>query len=89
MSEQSKGNKCAPFEIIIFGPYMAAGQVGYFTTRFHPMCSHLQINPFVRRMQELLLPEHVVYFCSCCMINLCMYACNSLVLVNCFELIDA
>jgi len=43
---------------------MAAGQVGYFTSRTHAlslMCSHLQINPFVRRMQELLLPEHVVH----------------------------
>ena len=61
MSEAKAIRKCAPFEILILGPYMVAGQVGYFTsrTRFHPMRLHPQINPFVRRMQEVLLPEHV------------------------------
>jgi len=43
----------------LFGPLIVAGQVPYFTsrTRFHPMCLHLRMNLFGRRLQELLLPE--------------------------------
>ena len=64
VSEQSKGNWCASFEIIIniwpwpiYGSW--SGGLLHIWDTLSPMCSHLQINPFVRRLQELLLPEHV------------------------------
>ena len=43
----------------LVGPLMVAGQVAYFTSRtcFHPVCLHLRMNLFGRRLQELLLPE--------------------------------
>ena len=45
----------------LFGPLMTAGQVAYFTSRtcFHPVCLHLQMTLYGRRLQELLLPEQV------------------------------
>ena len=54
---------------------MVAGEVGYFTSRtcFRPLCAHLWMKLFVRRMQELLLPEQAaaVYAVSglCAAIN--------------------
>ena len=43
------------------GPLMAAGQVAYFTSRtcYRPVCLHLQMTLYGRRLQELLLPEQV------------------------------
>ena len=72
VSKRSEANKCGQFETLhciytyvwpLFQP--VNGKVGYLTSRthFHPVCSHLRMKLFVRRMQELLLPEQAAVAC--------------------------